>query len=126
MSALTYDAGALLAAEKNRRDIWALHLRALQRGQRPVVPSGVLGQAWRGGPQAQLSGFLRGCRVEDLTEERARGAGAACARAGTSDIIDASVVLSALARNDIAVSSDPEDLSRIAEALGRELQLHRI
>src|SRR5262249_5327458 len=41
-SVVTYDTGALLAAEAGRRDVWALHLRALQRGQRPVVPAGVL------------------------------------------------------------------------------------
>jgi hypothetical protein len=74
----TYD-GALLAAEANRRELWAIHARSLQRGERPVVPAGVLGQAWRGGPQAQLSRLLRGCRIEDLDEGRARGRSCVCA-----------------------------------------------
>jgi hypothetical protein len=122
----TYDAGALLAAEADRRDLWAVHRRALERGERPVVPAAVLGQAWRGGPQASLSRLVRGCRVEDLDEVRARAAGSACARSGTRDVVDASVVVGALARDDLVVTSDPDDLRRIAEALGRTIRLHRV
>lgn len=44
-----------------------------------VVPVGVLGQAWRGGPQPQLVRFLRGCLFEELTEARARPASPALA-----------------------------------------------
>jgi hypothetical protein len=123
---ITYDTGALLAAEANRRELWALHARALQRGERPVVPVGVLGQAWRGGPQPQLSRLLRGCRIEELTAQRARAAGAACARSGVADVIDASVVLGALSRNDLVVTSDPGDLERIAAGVRRRLQVLRV
>lgn len=123
---VTYDTGALLAAEAGRRDVWALHARVLARGELPVVPVGVLGQAWRGGPQAQLSRFLRGCRFEELTVDGARAAGALCARAGVSDLIDASVVVGAIARNDLVVTSDPDDLERLAAASGRRMQLHRV
>ena len=42
MAGLTYDAGALVAAERHRRELWALHRRALERGARPTVPAGVL------------------------------------------------------------------------------------
>lgn len=126
MNGLTYDAGALLAAEANRRDIWALHARSLQRGQRPVVPAAVLAQAWRGGPQASLSRLLRGCLVEDLSEARARGTGLACGRASTRDIVDASLVVGALARGDLVITSDPTDLLRIARGLGGSLRVHRI
>ena len=122
----TYDAGALLAAEANRRDLWALHLRLLQRGERPVVPAGVLGQSWRGGPQAQLSRLLRGCRIEALDEPRARGAGVACARSGSRDVVDASVVAGAIARDDLVVTSDADDLTRLAAALGKSIRVHRI
>ena len=126
MSGVTYDTGALVAAEANRREVWALHARALQRGVRPVVPAGVLGQAWRGGPQAQLSRLLRGCRIENLDEKRSRTAGAACARAGTSDVIDASVVTGATVRDDLVVTSDPDDMLALARALRRRLDLHRV
>jgi predicted nucleic acid-binding protein len=120
---VTYDTGALLAAEAGRRQLWALHLRALQRGQRPVVPAGVLAQAWRGGPQPELSRLLRGCRVEPLDERLARDVGRACARAGTRDVVDAAVVVGALTRGDPVVTSDVPDLQRIAAALRRRLAL---
>lgn len=123
---VTYDTGALLAAEANRRDLWALHARSLQRGERPVVPAAVLGQAWRGGPQAELSRLLRGCQIEDLDERRARAVGVACARSGVRDIVDAAVVVGARARGDVVATSDPDDLTRIARALGGPLPIHRV
>ncbi len=126
MTGITYDTGALLAAEKGSRALWALHKRALDRGLRPTVPAGVLAQAWRGGPQAQLSRFLSGCRFEALTEAVSRAAGAACARSRRADVVDASVVIGALVREDAVFTSDPEDLAAVAGSLGKHLVLHRV
>lgn len=123
MPGLTYDAGALLAGEANSRTLWALHRRLLERGLRPVVPAGVLGQAWRGGPQAELSRLLKGCRIEDLDGARSRAAGEACGRSRTADVIDAAVVVGALARGDAVVTSDPKDLKRIAAGLNAKVVL---
>ena len=123
---VTYDTGALIAAERNDRTMWALHRRALERGMRPVVPAGVLGQAWRGGPQAELSRLLRGCRIEELTEVLARQAGSVCARAKTTDVTDATVVVGAAARGDVVVTSDPKDLRHLARSDGLALELHRV
>lgn len=124
--ALTYDTGALIAAERGSRALWALHRRSLERGEVPTVPSGVLAQAWRGGPQAQMSRLLRGCRIEDLNEARARSAGAAgaaCGASGTSDVVDASVVVGASARGDVVVASDTGDLERLRDAAGVAVDL---
>lgn len=123
MAGITYDTGALVAAERSDRLVWALHRRALERGLRPTVPAGVLGQAWRGGPQAELSRLLKGCRVEQLDELRARAAGAACGRANTADVIDATVVVGAVARGDLVVTSDHEDIGRLADALNVTLKI---
>lgn len=123
MAGLTYDTGALLAAEHNTRARWALHRRALERGHRPTVPAGVLAQAWRGGPQAELSRLLKGCRVEPLDEARARAAGALCALAGTADVIDAAVTIGAVARGDLVVTSDGGDITRLADALGTPVEI---
>jgi hypothetical protein len=120
---ITYDSGALIAAERGGRRMWALHRRSLERGVVPIVPAGVLGQGWRGGPQAQLSRLLAGCRVEDLTEARARSAGVACGVAGTSDVVDASVVVGAAARGDLIVTSDVGDLWRLRDALGVDAEI---
>jgi hypothetical protein len=126
MSGVTYDTGALVAAEKHDRTLWALHKRALDRGIRPTVPAGVLAQAWRGGPQAELSRFLLGCRIDALTEAAGRACGAACARSRRSDVVDASVVVGALVRGDVVFTSDPGDLGAIASALGKELTVHAV
>ncbi len=126
MAGITYDTGALLAAEKGNRALWALHKRALDRGLRPTIPAGVLAQAWRGGPQAQLSRLLTGCRFETLTEQASRATGAACARSERPDVVDASVVVGALVREDVVFTSDPEDLAAVASALGKRLVLHLV
>lgn len=126
MNGVTYDAGALLAADRNDRLLVALHRRTLQRRIAPTVPAPVLAQAWRGGPQPSLSWLLSGCQIEDMDEPRARVAGALCGAAGASDVVDAAVVAGALARQDAVVSSDPRDLRRLAAALDAQLEIHRI
>ena len=106
--------------------MWALHKRALDRGIRPTVPVGVLAQAWRGGPQAELSRLLSGCYIEPLNEDFSRASGVACAKSKRADVIDACVVVGALARNDAVFTSDPADLDAIASALGKALRLHLV
>ena len=124
MTGLTYDTGALIAAECGSRQLWVLHRRALQRGILPTVPSVVLAQAWRGGRQAHLGRLLRGCRVASFGERDARATGAALAASGTSDVVDAGVVVGAGVRGDTIVTSDPRDLEVVATALGIAPPLH--
>ena len=110
MSGVTYDAGALIAAERGSEWMWTFHREVLGRGMNPTLPTVVLGQAWRGGPQARLSRLLHGCNVDPLTESQARAAGVALAASASSDLVDAAVVIAALARDDLVVTSDPDDL----------------
>lgn len=119
MSGYTYDTGVLIAAERNDRFVWALHRRLLQRGEAPSVPSTVLAQAWRGGPQAQLSRLLAGCEIRPLFESHARASGHLLARSSTSDIVDASVVILARERGEEVLTSDPHDLEPLSAILGR-------
>lgn len=126
MRGLTYDTGALIAAERDDRLMWSLHRAALARGLVPVVPGGALAEAWRGGPQARLSSLLKGCDVEPLGREQARATGALAARARTAQIVDASVVECALRRGHAVVTSDPGDLVAIAEVGGHRLVVHSV
>ena len=71
MAALVYDAGALLAAERRNPDFLALHDEATGARIRPIVPVVVLAQAWRGGPQHQVSRVLKGCDI--LPDDAATG-----------------------------------------------------
>ena len=121
MSGHTYDTGVLIAAERNDRLVWALHRRLLEQGDSPSVPSTVLAQAWRGGPQAQLSRLLAGCEMRPFTEAQARESGRLLARAVSSDIVDASVVVVARERGEVLLTSDQGDLTPLAQALGRPI-----
>lgn len=123
MSGLTYDAGALVAAEGGDRRMWALHRRALERLHTPTVPAGVLAQAWRGGPQPLLARLLDGCGIEPLDEPGARVAGQLLGRAKSADAIDACVVAGALRRGDPIVTSDRRDIENLANAVGRRIDV---
>jgi predicted nucleic acid-binding protein len=112
---LTLDTGALIAAEKNRREFWVLWKEALRRDARITVPATVLAQAWRGNSPI-IARLLAACVVEDLTEQSAKRVGTLLARTRQSDIVDASVVASALTRGDAIVTSDPGDIRRFVEA----------
>ena len=126
MSGVTYDTGALLAAEAGSQRMWKLHDGFLDQKRAVYVPAAVLAQAWRGGPQAKLSRLLNGCEVEALGEKEARKTGAACKAGQTADVVDASVVIGALSRGDIVITSDPGDLGRIADALGQRLTIQGV
>ncbi len=123
---IIYDAGALVAAERNVRPLWALHDAALRRDVSPLVPAGVLAQVWRGGPQANLSRLLAGCTVTPLDDPLARAAGTLCGQAGASDIVDASVVVLAHVMAAPVVTGDAADLRDLASAAGWPITLHAI
>jgi hypothetical protein len=122
--ALTYDTGALVAADRGERRMWLRHKALLEHREVPSVPAPVLAQGWRGGArQALLSRLLAGCQVEALDEVHARAVGTLATRAGTPDVVDATVVEGALRRGDVVLSSDPEDMRAIAAAAGRRLEV---
>jgi len=115
---LTLDAGALIGLERNDRRMWALLNAALRGPSRPVtVPALALAQVWRGDGPPTLARALRGCAVDPLTAEAARRAGTLCGRTGTADVVDAAVIVSAAARGDLVITSDPDDLTRLADNL---------
>ena len=123
---ITYDTGALIAADRGERRMWARHRALLAQREVPTVPAPVVAQGWRGGSrQALLARLLVGCDVETLDDDRARAAGALAARAGTPDVIDACAIEGALRRHDLVITSDPDDLKGIAAAVGRRLEVDR-
>ena len=63
MPTIVYDTGALLAAERRNPDFLALHDELTAARIRPIVPVVVVAQAWRGGPQHQISRVLRACDI---------------------------------------------------------------
>jgi hypothetical protein len=121
---VTYDTGALIAADRGERRMWARHRALLLHREVPTVPAPVVAQSWRGSDrQVLLARILSGCDVEALDDTQARSVGALAARAATSDIVDACVVEGALRRRDLVVSSDEGDLQSIATASGSRLDI---
>jgi predicted nucleic acid-binding protein len=124
MPALVYDTGALLAAERRNPDFLALHDEVTRARIRPIVPVVVLAQAWRGGPQHQISRVLKGCDILPDDAATGRAAGVACAASGTADVVDAIVIATAVRYQAAVVTSDPGDLARLASALGVKIRLY--
>jgi predicted nucleic acid-binding protein len=125
MPAIVYDTGALLAAERRNPDFLALRDELTGAHIRPLVPVVVLAQAWRGGPQRQISRVLKGCDILPDDERTGRAAGVACAAAGTADVVDAIVIVTAIRHQAPIVTSDPGDLTRIADSIGVKIRLFR-
>lgn len=124
MSGLTYDSGALIAAERNERRMWLIHQRALTRGVRPVVPAGVLTEVFRSARQVDLARLLRGCQIEPLDEQTARAAGALIGRCAMDPgAVDASVAEGALRRGDAVVSGNAAHLRALADGVNRKLEV---
>lgn len=123
MPAIVYDTGALLAAERRNPDFIALHDELTSARIRPLVPVVVLAQAWRGGPQHQISRVLKGCDILPDDERAGRAAGVACAASGTADVVDAIVIVTAVRHQAAIVTSDPGGLSQIASSIGVKIQL---
>ena len=96
MRAIVYDTGALLAAERRNPDFLALHDELTSAHIRPIVPVVVLAQAWRGGPQHQISRVRKGCDILPDDQRTGRAAGVACAASGTADVVDAIVITTAV------------------------------
>src|SRR6266566_3589454 len=128
MPGVTYDTGALVAAERNDRRMWALHAGFLAEEVVPVVPAPVLAEAWRGGSrQASLARLLAMCHVEPMSEEQARQVGVLAGRVGHDDVVDVTLVEGALRRSDGRgdgmVTSDEDHIHRIAGAARARLPI---
>lgn len=126
MSAVVYDAGVLIAADRNERTTWADHKVRLEDGVVPVVPSVVVAQVSRSPKQVQLRRFLRGCDVAVLDEDGAHDAGLLLGRTRTSDICDAAVVALAATLNAEVLTGDRKDLRRLVTASGKRIRLHDV
>lgn len=125
MSGYTLDAGALIAVERGERTVVARVTEAVRRGVGVVIPAGVLAQVWCDGRrQVRLQRLLasEGVEVVPLDDFTARAAGQLLGATGARDVVDASVVVCARARDHVVLTSDPEDL----RALDPGLALHAL
>jgi hypothetical protein len=114
---LILDAGALVAVDRGNRAMIARLRAAQQHGLDLRSNAMVIAQVWRDrhGRQAGLAQILRAVDVRAVSPDDGRRAGVLLGMTGTSDPVDATVVLLA-SPGDRIVTSDPEDLAALAEA----------
>jgi hypothetical protein len=117
-----YDAGALIAIDRRSTDALRRHEHLVVRGDRVIVPAVAAAQAVRKpARQARLMLALRGASIAPFTKDHHVAVGELLAAAGTSDIVDAFVVLLA-ARHEAGIyTSDIEDISHLVRTLGMDL-----
>jgi hypothetical protein len=123
---LILDAGAWIALDRNDRAMWRRLKAAQLAGDVPRSHGGVVGQVWRGrgARHALLAQALAGADVRPLDQTLGRAAGELLAATKGRDVIDAALVLLA-ADGDQIVTSDPDDIGRLAAASGRHLEVVR-
>ena len=120
MNGITFDAGGLIALERNNRRVLAILDTALEDGDRIVVPATALAQVIRNpARQVRLWRMIQFEKTEviPLDGSQAQAVGALLARTGTSDITNAHVVLCAQTAGHAVVTSDPFDMRRLDPTL---------
>lgn len=120
MSSVTFDAGGLIALERNDRRVLALLARASERGIAITIPTTALAQVMRNpSRQARLSRIIRQANTNlvALDGPDATAVGLLLAQTGTSDIVDAHVAICARRAGQAVLTSDADDLRRIAPEL---------
>ncbi len=98
--------------------MWSDVKAAALAGTEVAVPAAVVAQVWRGSiRQARLARALSGCVVASF-DDVARAAGVLCGKAGTSDVVDASVALATASLGaDRLYTSDLTDLRHLLRVL---------
>jgi hypothetical protein len=120
VSGIAFDAGGLIALDRNDRRVLVLLARATERGMRITIPATALAQAIRNpARQGRLSRLIRqaGTDLIALDGPDATAVGILLARTATADIVDAHVVVCAERAGQAVVTSDAGDLRRIAPGL---------
>ncbi len=120
MNGFTFDAGGLIALDRNNRRVITLLAWAIERGMRITIPATALAQAIRNpARQARLRRLIRQVNTDlvALDGPDATAVGLLLSRSGTADIVDAHVVVCAQRTGQAVVTSDPFDLKRLSPEL---------
>ena len=120
MNGITFDAGVLIALDRKDRRVLALIARAKELEMRITIPAMALAQAIRNpARQALVSRLIRqaGTDLVALDGPDATSVGLLLARTATSDIADAHVVVCAQRAAQPVITSNPDDIRRIAPKL---------
>ena len=114
---VVYDAGVLIAVDRGVRTVIARHRDFLEQFLQPVITAPVLAQVRRSPQQVPLNRLIQGCEVVGFAPDDAAPVGALLAGAGSSDAVDAHVVVTASRRKCPVLTSDVNDISALVAAL---------
>ena len=108
------DAGPLIVDGENVNSrLWALIKRGVERGDELHTTHPVLAQVWRNpARQANLARALQYFDVHSLDESVSIGR--RLAESGTSDVVDAHLVVTAERLGTFILTSDPSDMSELS------------
>jgi hypothetical protein len=126
MRPVVYDAGPLIAAERNDRRFWAEHRARLELGIVPVVPAPIVAQVSRSPKQVELRRLLRGCEVVPLDEAGAHRTGALLGASRTTDVGDAALVCIAVERTADIVTGDADDIGHLVSASRAKIRVFAV
>ena len=119
---LVYGVGALRAAARGDRMVWALHRAALSYGVVPAVTVGAVAEAFRTEARAdRLDALLGGTEVEPLGREAAQRVGELAGRSGTGDLVAVSTAELAARRNAAVIGTRQAALRVASGLLGHDL-----
>ena len=120
VNGVVFDAGGLIALERNNRVVFSILATALEDGSRIIVPATALAQVIRNpSKQARLWRMIHFDQTEivPLDGSYAQAVGSLLAQTGTSDIADAHVVICGHRAGYTVLTSEPLDLKKLDPAL---------
>lgn len=120
MAGIVLDAGGLIGLDRNDRRVIVLLARAVETNSPVTIPASALAQAIRRPErQARLARLIRQASTDVVALDRvdAVHVGRLLAASGTSDVVDAHVVVCAKRSGQRVVTSDPRDLARLDPTL---------
>jgi len=113
---LILDAGFLISVDRGERAAQEFLTAALVHETPLTTTHPVVAQVWRDGArQARLARFLQSVVV--VTFEDGPEVGNLLARSGTSDVVDAHLVVVAVRRSEPVLTGDLQDLESLTAAL---------
>ena len=114
--ALILDAGFLISVDRGERSAREFLTAALVHNTSLTTTHPVVAQVWRNGAlQARLSRFLQSVVVVPFDD--GPEVGTLLARSGTSDVVDAHLVVVAVRRSEAILTGDTRDLESLTAAL---------
>ncbi len=115
-SALILDAGFLVSVDRGERSAQEFLTAALVHETPLTTTHPIVAQVWRNGTrQARLARFLQSVVIIAL--DNGPEVGKLLARSGTSDVVDAHLVVVAVQRSEPVLTGDVDDLKLLVDAL---------